>query len=528
MNDYPNPILGSSETEQVLSSTTCQGDSPMDPYIHNLPTELLAQILLHSLTSGSWERSWKLFGMASITRLRSVCLRWNETILGEPAFWTHINEDDVIETSSGVENKIRRSGVLPLTIQYQNWGDVSDSGEEPPEYPEFFKFIELISRHTNRWKSLFIRAYDYELCEVLGCLEEQYFPELRNLEVRRGSVTESVPDWILHGTPKLQRLSLDGCMVPSSCSPLRSLAALEVEGAISALDKLIDMIQQSENLEELVLSDIRFDDHNVESQMDIRWPDESHPTLLQKLKKIQITDFQSNPAVACVLKCIHSPTITNLLVSGHQSNQAHGGKEIVRALTLHMGQESLLTSMLCAASSGTSLELEGFEEHMAMELKDLTKGLYYRVKLSLPEEDREEILVMLAAVVRFSGLPVRLRFGWQPLRILVDVFSLFRSAKEFELVSSDTPIGDVLQLFSLLSHPLRNGEGIARWVCPGLARFCLNGQRSELELAVLRNKAAKLTRRRKDFNNEESQRHGRSESDGCLEVVKVLVDGVEL
>lgn len=339
--------------------------------------------------------------MASITRLRSVCVRWNEAILGEPAFWTHINEDDVIEASSGVENKIRRSGVLPLTIQYQNWGDVSDSGEEPPEDPEFFKFIGLISRHTNRWKSLFIYAYDYELCEVLGCLEEQDFPELRNLEIRRGSVTESVPDWILYGTPKLRRLALDGCMVPSSCSSLRSLAVLEVDGEISALDELIEIIQQSENLEELVLSDIQFDDHNVESQTDIGWPDESHPTSLPKLKKIRITDFRSNPAVACVLKCIHGPTITNLLISGYQSNQAYGGREVVKALTLHMGRQSLLTSMLCEASSGTSLELEGFEEHVAMELKDVTKGLYYRVSLSLREEDWEEILVMLAVVVRF-------------------------------------------------------------------------------------------------------------------------------
>ncbi|KAG8956495.1 hypothetical protein FRC00_004862 [Tulasnella sp. 408] len=174
--------------------------------------------------------------MASITSLRQ----------------THINEDDVIEGSSSVENKIRPSGVLPLTIRYRNWGDVSDFGQEPPEYPE----------------------------------EEQDFPELRNLEIRRGSVTESVHDWILYGTPKVQRLALDGCIIPSSCSPLRSLAALEVEGAISSLDELVEMIQQSENLEELVLSDIQFDDHNAEFQMDIGWPDESNPTSLPKLKKI--------------------------------------------------------------------------------------------------------------------------------------------------------------------------------------------------------------------------------------------------
>ncbi|KAG8913359.1 hypothetical protein FRC00_002551 [Tulasnella sp. 408] len=411
----------------------------MVPYIHNLPIELLAQILLHSLTSGPWRKSYKLFGMKSITRLRSVCVRWNETMLGEPAFWTHINEDDVLEASSSVENKIRRSGVLPLTIGYRNWGDVSDFGQESPEYPEFFKFIELISRHTNRWRSLFIYAFDSELWEVLECLKEQDFPELQNLEIRRGSITESGHNWILDGTPKLQRLALDGCLIPSSCSPLRSLAALEVRGAISSLDELVEMIQQSENLEELVLSDIQFDDHNAEFQMDIGWPDESNPTSLPKLKKIQITDFRSNPAS----------------------------------------------------------------------------------ETRPPEEDWEEVLVMLAAVVRLSGLPIRLRFGWQPPRILVDALSLFPSAKEFELVSSETPLGDVLQLFSLLSHPLRQGEGKARWVCPGLARFCLNGQRSEQELAVLRNEADNLTRSRKDFNKEESQRHGGSDTDGCLEDMMV-------
>ncbi|KAG8956494.1 hypothetical protein FRC00_004861 [Tulasnella sp. 408] len=184
--------------------------------------------------------------------------------------------------------------------------------------------------------------------------------------------------------------------------------------------------------------------------------------------------------------------------------------------------------MLCEASGGTSLKLERLDEHMTMELKDLTKGLYYRVKLVLQEEGWEEVLVMLAAVVRLSGLPVRLRFGWQPPRILVDALSPFPSAKDFELVDSETPLGDVLQLFSLLSHPLRQGEGKAGWVCPWLARFCLNGQRSEQELAVLRDEAAKLTRSREDFNNEESQRHGGSDPGGCLEAVMVLVDGVGL
>ncbi|KAG8915807.1 hypothetical protein FRC01_003501 [Tulasnella sp. 417] len=354
-------------TEHRSSSTAPQTDPPSVPHIHNLPIELLAQILLLSLTGGAWERYWELFGMASITRLRSVCVRWNRTILKEPAFWTHIDEDDVIKAPSAVENKVRRSGVLPLTIQYHNWGDVSGLGEEPSESPEFYKFIELISRHTDRWKSLSIYGLDYELNEV-ECLEKQHFPVLEDLEIRRG------------------------------CSSLHTLAVLKVEGEILALDVLVEILQGLENLEELVLSDLQFDDYDVESQMDIGWPDESHPTSLPQLKKIRITSFESTPAVACVLKCIHTPKITDVVILEDQGNEAQGEREIIRALTLHIGRQSTLTSMLCVASKGAPLELGGVGEHMSMELNDPINGLYVRVNLSLSEEDWDETLVMLAAV----------------------------------------------------------------------------------------------------------------------------------
>ncbi|KAG8913243.1 hypothetical protein FRC01_004652 [Tulasnella sp. 417] len=325
------PAMGCSDlAEQIPSSTTCHTDSSLVLHIHNLPPELLGQILLLSLTRGAWDLHWGLFGVASITRLRS------------------------------------------------NWGNLVDFGKRFPEYPEFWRFIELIGRHTDRWKSLFIYAFDYELIKLLECLDGQQFSKLENLEIRRWLAISSFPEWILFGTPKLRRLALDGCMMPSNFSSFRTLAILEVAGEILALDLLVAVIQGSENLEELVLSDIEFEDDTPEFQMDIGWPDESRPTSLPQLKKIRIISFQSTPAVTCVLKCIHTPNIADVLISEGQGNEDPGGSEIIRALTLHIERQSMLTWMLCEASRGASLELEGFEEHMTMTLKDPAKGLYFR------------------------------------------------------------------------------------------------------------------------------------------------------
>lgn len=513
---------------EALSSLTRHTNPCTGLNINDLPTELLAQILLFTFTCRRRDLE-DFFGMDSITELQSVCVRWNETVLREPAFWTHIGENDVLENSSAVEDKVQRSGALPLTIRYQNFEAVSDEADEPPERPEFFKFVEVISHCTHRWKRLTLYAYDPELKEVLRCLVENRLPKLEELEIRTSPYTTPPLDWTLYGVPNLRRLVLDGSMVPWGSSILHSLVRLEIEGTIIMLDLLIDIIQRSPNLEELVLSELQFDEDDLEDDLAFQ-TDDNTPALLSQLKSIHIAGYhgQSAPAVACVLKRISAPSIRSVYISEHRDNQVHGGRQVIKALAFHLGGQSVLPSMLRRASNRALLELGGFRERMYVGLRDPVNGLYYDSCLALSEEDWEDTVVMVAAAARGSNVPVLLRFGWQPLRHLVAALLFFPSTRELDLVRSHTPLEDVLQLFTLLSHPLDVGKNEEAWICRNLTKLSLSGRRSEEELAVIRREVAMLKRSRTDFNVQKSRRDGGTSNDEPLQIVEVLVGGQEL
>ncbi|KAG9041743.1 hypothetical protein FS837_011811 [Tulasnella sp. UAMH 9824] len=331
-------------------------------------------------------KSQDLFGMASITCLRRVCSRWNATILGEPAFWTHINEEDAVRYSSAVENKVQQSGAFPLTIQYRNWQVLSSSGEDPPEYPEFRGFFELVSRHTHRWKSLSIYAFDNELDKVLECFTKHQFPELEDLKICRGSIGRDtrIGDYLAH------QGYLSGRVVPWDCSELPMLVTLEIEGAIPSLDILVEMIQKAENLEELVLSGTEFSHDAVDPQNEIGWPEENQFVTLSKVKSIQITSFQSVQAVEGILECIRAPKIMDIFISDDRENQAREGLLVVKALMADMGCRSILTPMLWGASNMESLKLKGFRESLIIGLDDPVKDLHCKVYLSISEDDWDE------------------------------------------------------------------------------------------------------------------------------------------
>lgn len=513
---------------EALSSLTRHSNPCTGLNINDLPTELLAQILLFTFTCRRRDLE-DFFGMDSITELRSVCVRWNETVLREPAFWTHIGENDVLEYSSAVEDKVQRSGALPLTIRYRNFEELPDDADEPPERSEFSKFVEAIGHCTHRWKRLTLYAFDSELKEVLRCLEENRLPKLEELEIRTSPYTTPPLDWTLYGVPNLRRLVLDGSMLPWGSSVLHSLVRLEIEGAIIMLDLLIDIIQRSRNLEELVLSELQFDEDDLEDDLACQ-TDDSTPALLSQLKSINIAGYhgQSAPAVACVLKRVYAPNIRNVHISEHRDYQVHGGRQVIEALALHLGGQSVLPSMLRRASNRALLELGGFRERTYVGLRDPVNDLHYDSYLALSEEDWEDTLVMVAAVARGPNVPVLLRFGWQPLRHLVVALSLFPSTRELDLVHRYTPLEDVLQLFTLLSHPLDVGKSEGTWICPKLTKLSLSGGRSEGELAVLRREVAMLKRSRTDVNVQKSRTDSSTSTDEPLQIVELLVGGLEL
>ncbi|KAG9040533.1 hypothetical protein FS837_000497 [Tulasnella sp. UAMH 9824] len=417
---------------QLSGSLTTSYENPCPPNsarINDLPNEILAQILLFCLINID-ETIWDdlRFGMVPLRRLRIVCTRWNDTILAEPTFWTCI--DITVESSFSVGTKLRRSGALPLTIKYFNLEGITDEGRENPE---FHGIADLVGSHAHRWKSISLWALNHELEQLTQYLEHppRGLLELEYLNIRRNAADTDNLAWVLGEAAKLQRLVLDGYALPWNSSELRYLVHIEIQGRIEYLDLLVHVIRASQSLETLKLTDTIFNDDDVEDQQRVGWPDERHPSVLPRLRHIEIRGFESPAAVACVLRCIRAPNITRLRMLEVYVGGGQAGVEITQALISYHGTESILTSILHRASSFAELELRCSQNTLFLELCGRYEGLYCRLGLSLLHPDWTESAVLVAEVVRLTGIRVLLKFGRQPHAVIPTFFLLFPMLNTF-------------------------------------------------------------------------------------------------
>ncbi|KAG8911318.1 hypothetical protein FRC00_006710 [Tulasnella sp. 408] len=220
------------------------------------------------------------------------------------------------------------------------------------------------------------------------------------LKIRRNSISPNLLAWTLASAPKLRTVVWDGQALPWNCSEIRSLVHINIEGAIDYLDLLVDVIQASQSLETLSVTDTVFNDDDVAEQQRIGWPDESHPPVLPRLRDINIIGFQSPAAIGCVLKSIRAPNVTTLRMFETHSGVHQAGDEVVRAITTYHGEESILASMLRNASPLAKLELRCSGEVMGLELDDPDRDLFCRLEFSLLRADWPESAAMIAAVLR--------------------------------------------------------------------------------------------------------------------------------
>ncbi|KAG8943039.1 hypothetical protein FRC04_003250 [Tulasnella sp. 424] len=520
----PKPL---SPSPQVSSPSVTSGEKvhpKSAARINNLPTELLVQILLLSLVR-SYETmaNDSLFGMDSVLcQLRSVCTRWNDTILGEPTFWTHINVGAGPRT---VELNLLRSGALPLTILYQNIEYKAGTGEERPG---FLESMDLIGRHIHRWKSISFWALDRELDQLTRYLESSPLPEMECLKIRRGSIWGDLLDWVCGDAASPRKVVFDGEALPWNSSEFSSLVNLDVEGAVGYLDLLVSLIQASQSLETLSLCDITFSDDDVEVQHSVGWPDESRPSVLPKLKDIQIYGLESPAAIACVLKCIRAPNITALRMAEGRAVEVQQGSQIIQALTTYHGSQSILTSMLHNSSSLAILQLSCSADTMRLDLEDSVRHKGCRLELSLTRADWEESTEMIGEAVRVANVAIDLRFERLPWRVVAAVLPRFPSAVELEFASSDIPCQDILLILRALSYLIEIGGGAKTWICPQLVKIRLPGGWLETEAAAIAESATSLKHARRNFNDQNTREDSRSDTGDVWDKVRVLVGGSEV
>ncbi|KAG8943042.1 hypothetical protein FRC04_003253 [Tulasnella sp. 424] len=521
----PSPLSPSSQ----LSSSSVTSREKSHPNhaarIDNLPTELLAQILLLSLILNyEMGEDDSLFGMAPLGQLRSVCTQWNDTILGEPAFWTHI----AIETGPRtVELKLLRSGSLPLTIRYCN---VKEGASERERRPGFHRSMDLIGRHTHRWKSISFRASNRELDQLVAFLESSPHPEMESLKIRSISVVADALDWVCRDSASPRNVLFNGRALPRNSSEFRSLVNLGIQGAVGDLDLLVAVIQASQNLEALRLTDIEFNDNDVEVQQSLGWPDESRPSILPRLSDIQMIGFESPAAISCVLRCIRVPNITALEIFEGRTVVAQRRSQITRALTTHHGSQSILTSMFHNSSALAAVELRCFRDTMCLDFKDPTQNKACLLRLSNTHSwtDWQESAVMIGEVARLANVAITLQFDWLPLLVVLVVLESFPTAMELEFTGWNLPVIDIEYLLRVMSQPINTGGGIRRWMCPQLARFRLPRSLHEPEVAEIARNAMLLKQARKDFNDQKTREGNIGDSYGILSEVRVLVGELEI
>ncbi|KAG8956493.1 hypothetical protein FRC00_004860 [Tulasnella sp. 408] len=511
---------------RLSSSSTIPYKNPF-PFnltcINDLPTETLAQILLFCVTKiDETIRDDSRFGMVRLRRLRSVCARWNYTIIGDPKFWTHI--DIRVESPLAVRLKLQRSGALPLTIRYFNPEEITDSGGGNPE---FSTIMGLIGGESQRWRSISFWAMDDELDRVTNYLQKSQLPQMEYLKVRRTATSPDILTWTSASAPKLRTVVWDGQVLPWNCSEFRSLVHIEIEGAIGYLDLLVDVIQASQSLETLSLTDTIFNDNDVWEQEEVGWPDESHPPVLPLLRDICISGFESPEAIGCILRCIRAPNVTRLRIFETHSGVGQAGRQISRAISNYHGDESILASMLRKTSPLAKLKLRCSGEVMGLELDDSDRDLLCRLELSLLHPDWTRSAAMIAAAVQGVNLSVRLKFGNQPGTVIEPFLLHFSMAKELEFTSPEMPVEDVLHYLDMLSQSINLSDDADTWICPLLAELRLPAKEQETEIKEIVEAGLVVKRARRDFNNR-STREG--DGGGPSEVfagIRVIVGGLE-
>ncbi|KAG8915806.1 hypothetical protein FRC01_003500 [Tulasnella sp. 417] len=512
---------------QLASSAAIPNEntrSPSSAHINSLPTEIIVRILLFCLIKIE-ETAWDdyRFGMVSLGRLRSVCVRWDDAMLGEPTLWTHI--DIRVESSSAVRLKLLRSGALPLTIRYFNTEGLFDSERRNPE---FYTIMDLIGVQTHRWKSISFWALDPELEYMIHYLQESPPPELEYLKIRRNSISPDYLSWTLGETAELRSVVLDGGALPWNCSELRSLVHIEIEGAIQYLDLLVDVTQASQSLETLSLRETIFNDGDVEEQQRIGWPDESHPPLLPRLRDLNISGFESPAAIACVLRCIRAPNLTRLEIFETYTEERQATSEITRALTTYHGDESILVSMLRNTSPLTKIEIYCSPEFMFLELDDPVRDVFCRLEFSLLHADWTVSAGMIADVVRRTDATVRLKIGNVSYTAIAPFLLCFSMAKQLEFTSSDTPIEEILPYIHALSQPIIPREDTKMWVCPQLEELRLPDKKETSTEFIRMTEAATLVKHaRRDFRSQSSGEGDGSNSGEVYGGIRVMVGCLE-
>ncbi|KAG8916042.1 hypothetical protein FRC01_003415 [Tulasnella sp. 417] len=257
-------MYNTSNSEPRLTSTTSPVQTPayhegarsatdMPPItIHDLPTEMLVQVLILTLPDDPWE--WEL---ELVRQLALVCRRWLGVVLSTPGLWPTV---DLRQGHRTIAVVLARNPTGPLNVRlrvapFSSWSipraparrSVTLSSES---------FVDILSPYAQRWRNIDITGF--LSTETILAIERAEAAEYLQLLVVGGFRSSAPPLVNISRLNRLQRLRVSGVQVQWDDIPklplLRILTISFTE--LPPIDQLHAMLESSTMLESISFHNI--------------------------------------------------------------------------------------------------------------------------------------------------------------------------------------------------------------------------------------------------------------------------------
>lgn len=155
----------------MLRQLETKMDSTYSPIHHKLPPEVVCYIFQlcmpePGLFSNDSDNNLSSTELPIPLILGAVCKTWKQIAWSTPHLWSIISVDankvDLQEECCNVEESLRRSGQIPLSIR------IIASDRDNFDYPWYYRLIEIINQHSTRWRVLDLRIPGRHWCLFSG------------------------------------------------------------------------------------------------------------------------------------------------------------------------------------------------------------------------------------------------------------------------------------------------------------------------------------------------------------------------
>ncbi|KAG8902456.1 hypothetical protein FRC00_007347 [Tulasnella sp. 408] len=269
-------------------------NSQVTTSIQDLPTELLAIILFHSIQA--FDPCLK-----RVEELSAVSTRWREVVKGTPKLWSRVAGGDPLHL---VERAMHESKDTPLDIDYDIWKRLDPKKTD--------RYLSVLCDHMNRWKhaSIDVSPVPKGLFRTLAA------PIAPRLERMKLHLSLSIPTVNFQAAmvPLLRELDIYGIPLEWETDGLRNLHVFklttrrECEPSLSELMKLLQSLPK--------LEEFRFQGYLRPPENGSNPSPPSHdPVTLPHLKRLAIqTEWSAE--VIDISSCLRAPACQDIALEG--------------------------------------------------------------------------------------------------------------------------------------------------------------------------------------------------------------------